>query len=273
MTQTKSLSLTVLFSLFFLMGCEKMPEIVQNIEDTIPLDELLTNESNETVSAEPSPSVRPEEKRELVEPVLPITPASDSPPAKVATQQDKMSEAKQPEFSAELMKIVQNWKRVPKGFFPVPSVLISAPANFEVKANGKVLVSTPVPTGSEVTVLGLHGSTLTIAPPIPEGTPRKLFRPNMIGTIDIDNTDFKQCVAFAYEMHLLNKQKAQEMKVAEKVENKPASSSPPKAKAQNPLAIPDPLDFGHGRFCICKDCREKRLAATGSLKTGHGLEP
>ena len=32
-----------------------------------------------------------------------------------------------------------------------------------------------------------------------------------------------------------------------------------------------PPYFGHGRFCICKDCREKRLAQTGSLKTGSGL--
>ena len=37
--------------------------------------------------------------------------------------------------------------------------------------------------------------------------------------------------------------------------------------------IPDPLDFGHGRFCICKECREKRLAKTGSLKSGFGIEP
>ena len=30
--------------------------------------------------------------------------------------------------------------------------------------------------------------------------------------------------------------------------------------------LPIPGDFGHGKFCICKDCREKRLAATGSMK-------
>ena len=29
--------------------------------------------------------------------------------------------------------------------------------------------------------------------------------------------------------------------------------------------LPIPGDFGHGKFCICKDCRDKKeLAATGS---------
>ena len=27
-----------------------------------------------------------------------------------------------------------------------------------------------------------------------------------------------------------------------------------------------PGDFGHGKFCICSECREKRLALTGSMK-------
>ena len=41
-----------------------------------------------------------------------------------------------------------------------------------------------------------------------------------------------------------------------------------KITEQEPLFedLPIPGDYGHGKFCICKDCREKRLAATGSMK-------
>ena len=96
----------------------------------------------------------------------------------------------------------------------------------------------------------------------------------MRGTIAMDSTDFKDGVAYLFEMR-----KRQRIAYAERKANKtnpPLSktSSPsktksvPKAKPSTPLFedLPSPGDYGHGKFCICSDCRTKRLAQTGSIK-------
>jgi len=46
------------------------------------------------------------------------------------------------------------------------------------------------------------------------------------------------------------------------------TKSVPKTKPSAPLFedLPSPGDYGHGKFCICSDCRTKRLAQTGSIK-------
>ena len=73
-------------------------------------------------------------------------------------------------------------------------------------------------------------------------------------------------------MNKQQKKEQQKRELKKKSINQTTSHSPPPS-AKVPDVIPDPLDFGHGRFCICKQCREKRLARTGSLKTGFGIEP
>ena len=233
----------------------------------MPLDQLLHSDTNKSLTVESTDIYPPKENPVIEQSLKSITPA---PTQKNETdiKQVAKSVPLQPDFSPELLKIVHNWKH-PQKLLPFPSVIISSPTSLEVRSNGKVLASTPVQAGSEVTVIGLTDSTLTIAPPIPKDTPRELFRPRMTGMIDIDKTDFKQCVAYKYEMTLLAKKRQIENKKSETTQfNEKKEEDLPKGKVvtNDPLAIPDPLDFGHGRFCICKECREQRLAATGSLK-------
>jgi hypothetical protein len=92
------------------------------------------------------------------------------------------------------------------------------------------------------------------------------------GEVNIDKTDFKQLLAYRFE---LNKKKRLELAkdIPVKKSNTASTATKTTQSKTEQDVIPDPLDFGHGRFCICKECREKRLAKTGSLKTGFGIEP
>ena len=120
-----------------------------------------------------------------------------------------------------------------------------------------------VAPNSEVQVLGIRGSTLIVA---------HLQNSKLRGEVNIDKTDFKQLLAYRFE---LNKKKRLELAKDIPIQKSNTASTVRKttpSKTEQDV-IPDPLDFGHGRFCICKECREKRLAKTGSLKTGFGIEP
>ena len=98
----------------------------------------------------------------------------------------------------------------------------------------------------------------------------------MRATIAIDQTDFKDGVAYLFELR-----KRQRVAYAERQANesktiaiktgtasKQKSKSNPPVKKSTPLFedLPTPGDYGHGKFCICSDCRTKRLAQTGSIK-------
>ncbi len=173
-----------------------------------------------------------------------------------------------PSFSSELLAAVQNWKRIPKTSFPVPSVIINQPVTLVAKtSNGVVISSSVLEQGSEVQALAAKGGLLTIAHP---------NTTKLLGAIDMDQTDFKQCVAYRYELGVrIIKERAQarlhaKQKVSENDDSSSVVDDADNSKVEV-AAIPDPLDFGHGRFCICKSCREQRLAHTGTLKTGFGF--
>ena len=98
----------------------------------------------------------------------------------------------------------------------------------------------------------------------------------MRGTIAMDDTDFKEGVAYLFELRkrqraALAKQKTKPIKTAEPVV---ATTSTPTNKTKKNASkttslfedLPQPGDYGHGKFCICSDCRTKRLADTGSMK-------
>ena len=81
----------------------------------------------------------------------------------------------------------------------------------------------------------------------------------MKGFINIDDTDFKQGVAYLFELR--KKQMAEYKKQQEsKLSQKTPVTELPKPEKSNDLFedIPIPGDFGHGKFCICNDCRTKR---------------
>ena len=240
------------FCLLF-WGCEKpnAPIPQSEFEEKEP-----TVAEPEPVSILPAPEPKPLPKEKITKKIAEI--AEEMPLL------EKNAEPVLPPFSDELLQAVQNWQKIPKSVFPLPSVGLFQRVELEAKSSdGRLMASSVANPGDQVTVLGMSQGKLVVAP----ANSNKLR-----GFVDMDETDFKQMVAYLFE---LRKEQREILKAkprsAKSNTEKPSSATALPSEEDN--FIPDPLDFGHGRFCICKDCREKRLAKTGSLKTGHGLEP
>ena len=261
----KHLSSTCLvLSLSFFSACDQSPLSYDLIEKT-----LDQNQSKEVVVSQPTPA-KPKNtlSKPTPKPIPQPTREKVAPPPQVKVE-PKVSAPEEPTFSQELLTAVGNWSRIPKSVFPAKPVRSSANVELLAKtSSGQVIASSLSPAGSDLQVLGMKGTTLIVA---------NANNSKLRGEIEIDQTDFKQLLAYRFE---LNKRKKAER--AQRIESERAQApkqktsiskpdTPNKAKASD--VTPDPLDFGHGRFCICKECREKRLALTGSLKTGHGLTP
>lgn len=183
------------------------------------------------------------------------------------TQPKLQTTPKLPPFSDELLSAVQNWKRIPKSVFPLKSVRIQTPVTFKLfSSDGSQLASSLLEEGKEVVVLGEKDGILTISPAVGS---------KLRATITMNQTDFKHGVAFLFEM----RKKQREWFEAEKNRRAMLSESQQIQNAttrviQSTNSLPSPLfeelpspgDYGHGKFCICNDCREKRLAETGSMK-------
>ncbi len=234
-------------------GCEKpnAPIPQTEFEEKEP-----TVAEPEQVSTLPAPEPKPLPKEKITKKIAEITEEMPLP--------EKKSEPVLPPFSDELLQAVQNWQKIPKSVFPLPSVGLLERVELEAKSSdGRLMASSVANPGDQVSVLGMSQGKLVVAP----ANSNKLR-----GFVDMDQTDFKQMVAYLFE---LRKEQREILKArtlsAKSTTEKPTTTTTLPPEEDN--FIPDPLDFGHGRFCICKDCREKRLAKTGSLKTGHGLEP
>ncbi len=243
----------LIISFFLFWGCEKP-------STPIPHSELEENEpavaEPEPVSTLPAPEPKPLPKEKITTKIPEIT--EEMPLL------EKKSEPVLPPFSDELLQAVQNWQKIPKSVFPLKAISLFRKVDLEAKtSSGKVIATSVADIGEEVTALGMDQGKLVIA------------SPNMVklrGVVELDQTDFKQMVAYLFELRKEQR---------EKLKNRPKSTTqvdPVSDATQNTQEItedfiPDPLDFGHGRFCICKECREKRLANKIILKTGHGLEP
>lgn len=246
-----------LLSLLFLLiiGCEKP----SSIKHTQPKE-----------TKEDSGTTKFEEKAEWNEPsLIPAKLPTNTEDENVYTSKEKVTVSPKPiipSFSKELLKAVSNWEKIPKGVFPLKSVQLSEDVYLEATTqNGKVIAKSIAEKGSKVTILGMDGKRLIVANP---------NSTKLRGAVEIEKTDFKQMVAYLFEYR-----KNQREKLKAKPKNQITGKDIKIDKSNTPTEvedegfITDPLDFGHGRFCICRDCREKRLAQTGSLKTGFGLEP
>ena len=173
----------------------------------------------------------------------------------------------QPEFSKELLKAVNNWQSIPKSVFPLSSVTIKSSVNFIAKSSaGEVIARAQKLAGEEVVALGIIGNELILSPS---------KNGNMRGKIEVDQTDFKQGVAYLFQLRKQQRVEYERRKGEVAKNNKVTKPSIQASKNTNKNTnkdsslfedLPIPGDFGHGKFCICKDCREKRLAATGSMK-------
>ena len=253
----KNKTIFFLASMLFFSSCEKIPTATEFLEKVVEQNQSLEQEIPPTPSltslpSEPIQGDKPEVQNKLsdVEIVRPKQIVEPTP--------------EPPKFSDELLAAVQNWTRIPKSVFPAKPVIANIPVELEVKtSSGQIIGNSLNPAGTELQVLGTRGNTLVVA---------NLHNSKLRGEVDIDQTDFKQLLAYRFELNQRKKveAKASLTEQAKRKEEGGTSKSKPKPVLDE---IPDPLDFGHGRFCICRDCREKRLAQTGSLKTGFGLEP
>ena len=182
---------------------------------------------------------------------------------KVAPPTIKKSQKRiEPEFTDELLKAVGNWKKIPKSVFPLKNVSIQEPVIFKLLGkNGQVMATTPLGIDKDVVVKGISDTKLLISP-----TLNSKFKTK----IELEKTDFKKCVAFRFEMgkKALLAQKLTRSEAGNKSANQKnkqrSSSTTDEKNEENPSLIPG--DFGHGKFCICSDCRQKRLALAGSMK-------
>ena len=227
------------------------------------------SDGDQTTAIKPTPKPKPQPKPTPKPVPLPVPRPDPTPDPKPEPK------PQQPGFSRELLAAVKNWTNVSPHVFPLKSVRISHDLIFKVYSKNRqaVVGSSALPGGSEVVAVGLKGKALTVSPSIGA---------NMFASIDIDQTDFKQGVAYLFELRKWQRRRKQELQAQAIVQknssprptNNPIkprpSSKPPTSKkpSDNSLFedLPQPGDYGHGKFCICGDCRKKRLAQTGSLK-------
>jgi hypothetical protein len=225
-------------------------------------------EKNSTTDTKPAPPPLPEPKPEP-EP----EPKPEPKPKPKPEPEPEASKPQMPSFSKELLAAVKNWNSVSKAVFPLKSVKVMQDLTFKAySSSGQLMGSAPVPAGKEVVAVALRGRNLTVSPSIGS---------RMTASIHIDQTDFKQGVAYLFELRKVERARHEKDLKAKTIarQNSPPPSktasssdklkvSKPKATADNSLFmdLPIPGDYGHGKFCICGDCRKKRLAQTGSLK-------
>ena len=249
------------FNLILLCSCEQLKEFSsseldenQTTTDSSPIA-LKNNQSDDPVKDDPP---RPEEP-----PTVFIPQPSTPPIENLAPPQKPETKAEQPMFSDELLKAVNNWQSIPLSVFPLKSVTIQQAVKFVAKApDGQVVATSIMQPGEEVVALGIQGSQLILSPNLSG---------KMRGIIALEQTDFKQGVAYLFELRKKQREDYELRKstLAKQSKVKGTTALSEKTdKTDNSLFedLPIPGDFGHGKFCICKDCREQRLAATGSMK-------
>ena len=228
------------------------------------VEELNTTEPKDIISKKETDPPSPLQTKEIVKaPIVPSSPPksqmiAEKPEPQIIQDQTPI----EPSFSEELLKAVSNWENIPRSVFPLKNVSIEEEIIFKlIGKQNEVMASTPFAAGKEVVAKAIRGTTLLISP----SESSKLQ-----ATIDMEKTDFKQCVAFRFEMGKkiieLREQQRKERELAKREGT--LSRSETKEKEEN-INIEDmniPGDFGHGKFCICSECRQKRLALTGSMK-------
>lgn len=253
-------SLLILCFLCF-QSCEMMDNRAEDVEN---------NQSSEVQSKEPKEVT--EAKPEEPERVKPI-PAKPAEIKKKPPPPPKKPTSVKPEkagFTPQLLAAVKNWNAIPRSVFPLRAVTIKKDVKFNIYSQtGQPIGSSMIPAGREVVAIGHKGNVLVISPSN-KGTMR--------GSIEMDDTDFKEGVAYLFELRKRQRaayaaKKANEStNLAAAKPNNVKTSSLDTEKPTKPTGgslfedLPSPGDFGHGKFCICSDCRTKRLAQTGSIR-------
>ncbi len=248
----------LLFSL--LVACDTQELLPENNGEGSPGEKEIPISATETKELSFSPPASPL----TPDPIPPSLPLPKPVEQIVPLVTEPKTSAMQVQFSEDLLKAVSNWTRIPKTVFPLKNVCIEKDVVFKLlSSQNEVIASSPFSAGREVVARGVRGTTLLISPSLDS---------KLSATIEMDKTDFKLGVAYRFEigkkliklkeerrkMALLAKQNISENKLG--VEEVKETNE----KISDEFLIPG--DFGHGKFCICPDCRQKRLAKFGSLK-------
>ncbi|OYW30080.1 MAG: hypothetical protein B7Z47_04015, partial [Chthoniobacter sp. 12-60-6] len=156
---------------------------------------------------EPKPEMKPEPAPEM--PKVPEAPPVD-PNAFVAPVFPPVDE------------LTQNWAVVPKGFFNTPKQ-VTMKKDLELKMQmGKATAATTFKSGAKIFVMGQEGPNLVVG--ASAGSP-------MRGLVAMDDTDFKEVFAAAYEqvkiVNTENARKSHEYRLAaaERAKNAPAPAA------------------------------------------------
>lgn len=251
--------------LLFFCSCDQLKDNILAIEESnqtseLEVEKVIPENPDEPLKLEPTSESKSEDEVKITIPQKVQIPV-EIPDPKPSTK------PVQPEFSKELLKAVNNWQSIPKSVFPLSSVTIKSSVNFIAKSSaGEVIARAQKLAGEEVVALGIIGNELILSPS---------KNGNMRGKIEVDQTDFKQGVAYLFQLRKQQRVEYERRKGEVAKNNKVTKPSIQASKSANKNTnedsslfedLPIPGDFGHGKFCICKDCREKRLAATGSMK-------
>ena len=251
--------------LLFFCSCDQLKDNILPVEESnqtseLEVEKVIPENPDEPLKLEPTSESKSEDEVKITIPQKVQIPV-EIPDPKPSTK------AVQPEFSKELLKAVNNWQSIPKSVFPLSSVTIKSSVNFIAKSSaGEVIARAQKLAGEEVVALGIIGNELILSPS---------KNGNMRGKIEVDQTDFKQGVAYLFQLRKQQRVEYERRKGEVAKNNKVTKPSIQASKNTNKNTnedsslfedLPIPGDFGHGKFCICKDCREKRLAATGSMK-------
>lgn len=251
--------------LLFFSSCDQLKDNILPVEESnqtseLEVEKVIPENPDEPLKLEPTSESKSEDEVKITIPQKVQIPV-EIPDPKPSTK------PVQPEFSKELLKAVNNWQSIPKSVFPLSSVTIKSSVNFIAKSSaGEVIARAQKLAGEEVVALGIIGNELILSPS---------KNGNMRGKIEVDQTDFKQGVAYLFQLRKQQRVEYERRKGEVAKNNKVTKPSIQASKNTNKNTnedsslfedLPIPGDFGHGKFCICKDCREKRLAATGSMK-------
>ena len=159
---------------------------------------------------EPKPEMKPEMKPEEPKPEMPKVPEP------VADANAFVAPVFPP-----VEELTQNWAVIPKGYFNSPKQ-VTMKKDLELKMQmGKATAATNFKNGTKIFVMGQEGTNLVVG--ASAGSP-------MRGLVGMDDTDFKEVFAAAYEQVKIvqteNARKAHEYRLAsaERSKNSPASS-------------------------------------------------
>ena len=103
-----------------------------------------------------------------------------------------------------MLAAVGNWKSVPPSVFPLSGVTIKKALNFELKTlDGKTIGSVPRAAGMQVVAMALKGTQLHVS--FSKSSKAR-------SVIQVDQTDFKSCVAHLFELRKTQREKYEERK-------------------------------------------------------------